>query len=636
MSFDQLPNTEVLLRLQVPDSGRVTGIDAVTWNSEDDATAYNAVESSGSILPSSPTWTNHTLALTKADVSALDPDDHPWVMLHIQFSDGGNHWGGSHWALLQWTDEGFVLKLRSWGLDGVEICITTGSSQTVLPLALTVSQVTANPERVFALGDGGSRKRFRYDRQARNYLLMREFEDEFVWHRGRSDERVYPDLQANTTWNDGTIATAIHDLTRYGEDDARDRDRVMRTRLFPPNRRGPVSRENIAARRRWGQWYPVYRTSRSRDPVSTERNGVKRAWAYLQHVATLAPGRVVEMIVLSHAIVQGPSHFHSSNRPSHVSGFSGALPAFASGATFWVTGCNSHTKPPGGDEHLVQRQALTRVEGHVRAFIRLSTGVEQLYTHFGTLSRQPDSATLNEAQQLARSLFEEHPDNSGYQRWQIPGTTEDSLATQNATWSSRAGTQIRRISGFNTRATTILTWANADTPTDAQFTAAVTAAEWYAREITWDAVKALTLSGDTITNWIDRARRVLSASVHYVAAVAHMARANNRSDLRCLGGNPGMDGIHLGVTVTPVGDDGSTTTLNRMVISAYTRSHSYSRHNRPWLMAFYARFGLFPAMVLEYFNYQGLLDASGEVNATRTGVATLDRGFDYGTLHPTQ
>ena len=71
------------------------------------------------------------------------------------------------------------------------------------------------------------------------------------------------------------------------------------------------------------------------------------------------------------------------------------------------------------------------------------------------------------------------------------------------------------------------------------------------------------------------------------------------------------------------------------MISAYTRSDSYSRHNRPWLMAFYARFGAFPAMVLEYFNYQGLLDSSGEVNATRTGVTSIDRGFDYGTLHPT-
>ena len=114
MSFNDLPDTEVLLRLQVPDSGHVTGIDAVTWDSEDDAEAYATVETSGSILPSSPTWTDHTLTLTKADVSALAPADHPWVMLHLQFSGNGNHW-----ALLHWTDEGFVLKLRSWGFDGV-------------------------------------------------------------------------------------------------------------------------------------------------------------------------------------------------------------------------------------------------------------------------------------------------------------------------------------------------------------------------------------------------------------------------------------------------------------------------------------------------------------------------------------
>lgn len=637
MSFDALPDSERLLRITVPHPDRLTAIEGASFRDEDDALEHESVRERASVLPSSPTWSGNHLWLTKADLAALDPGDDPWVLLHLIFSDGSEGFGGEHWALVRWTDQGFTLQLRSHGFDGVEMCITTGSPQTMLPLALSVDEVIANPERVFAIGDGGSGKRFRYDWQVRTYLLMREFQDEFVWGRGDSDERRYPDLAGDTTWNDGTIVTTIHRFRRFREGNGWDSERVVRTRLFPPNRGGPLSRENRASERAWGQWYPVYRTSRRRDPISTEENAVRRAWAYLRHVATTAPGRVTELVAISHAIVQGPTGFGSpSNRPADLEAVATAavLPAFARGATFWVTGCNSHTKAPGEDEHLVQRQTLTRVEGHVRAFIRLSQGMATLHQHMTTLATAPSSDVHQQAVALVLALFEDHPDQRDLQRWQMPGPTEGGLATMNAHWRNRPGNQIRRIRGFDTRADALLAWARADSPSDARFRSALEAVDWFGAEITWDAVKERSIDSHTISEWIDRARRVLSASVHYAAAFAHLAADNGRSDVHALGGNPGMDGIHLSVTITTVDEDGATGTLSNREITGYTRSDSYSRHNLPWLLAFYARFGLFPATPLGYFDYQGLLDGSGNVPTSRTGVVT-DRGFDIQTLHPT-
>ena len=646
-----LPGDTPLLMLWAPDPSRFEHIVATSFRSEADARefAYHGEWTPRLLPPGAPSWSGSWLTLTKDDLAALPLAEEPWVHLRIKFGETG-----SHWALVHWNDEdaGFELHLATRDLYGLDVCVALFGFGFDPPLCLVASHVPENPERVFIVGDGDSSKKFRYDKQVGTYLLAREVSDELWWDTDDSDHELMclGNLGETLPFDDGTIATLVKRLVEYHDGGAENHDRVTYTRLFPPGYDGSIDWS-----RDFGHWYPVFRTGSDTDPVTEARGdqAVERGLGYLRWVGAHARGRVREVVIVSHAVVAGPSHVgEPATSPGDLESWDATvLDAIAQDGVFWVTGCNADggTFPDDraerrdvsrelrrvkselrGDElgaeerealedekdrlsarydmlGIVHRQALASVEGTIRAYLRLTVGVSDV---LGCLAG-PD---IEAARTRAIEVFGVHPEHPEQQRWQLPGSDEGALIQLNPAYGERHGPRIAALGGLSDREATILGFGQGErSPAEAQ-----EALAWIRDNVTWERVLELTVADRTVGQWLERARRVLSSELHYVAAFARMAAQAGRGDIRAYGGLPGQDGQHLVVKLDP--DD-----EKERVISAYLRNPVWSRSNPPWLILFYRRFG-FPADdPLWYLDYSGgRLDAQGQVAAA----------FDHTSLEP--
>ncbi|MFO0651292.1 MAG: hypothetical protein U0326_34020 [Polyangiales bacterium] len=627
MKWSDVPVDALLIDLTSPSLDGVASLNITAFDSETDALDHR-VSAATPRLRLAPLGAR---VLKKADLDALDPAKHPWMLLWLSL-DGAREPGmfarRNHWALITWsaTHDAFHLLLRSWGLNGFNCGVAIPAIHFLPPLALFADGAAPmNPERVFVVGDGGSAGHD-YRRQVRTYVLMREFADTPTWtatgeHLPNLAET--PDTPAAPRHHDGCIVTLVENRAPY--------ERVSYTRLLPPFEAGPLSAEG--EKRAWGQWYPVYRVTRGDDPIDGDRNALTRAYAYMRWVGANAPRRVQEFVVVSHAYVRSPLNLggdFNHNRPEvdFAGDLTPVLDAFADASTFWVTGCNvdgggSQLYEPH-DRRLVAAQAIANVEGTTRAFRRLTAGVGAVRW---ILSLGDEAA----AKTLAARVFGPYEKHSSFAGWQLPGDDEGSLKALDADYSRRPGTVIASDRTFATNADLIARWGAGDhkvTSDDARG-----ALEWISTNVTWawvrDRPMALTVSelrSDGLTNpcdytvgeWIDGAREVLSASVHYVAAFAHHARA--RAGIRAYGGVPGMDGQHLSVEITARftrdGQERAVVIPGSGQVTAYRRAADYQKSVLPWMLLFYRRFGFGTDHPLWYLDYAGShLTASGEVAA---------------------
>jgi hypothetical protein len=462
------------------------------------------------------------------------------------------------------------------------------------------------------------------------YVLIEEFGENLQWVGN-----PIPGHPQSLTFDDQLMVTLI--------DDRGTRPRTQYARLFPPDQIRPVSDANLASRRAYVQWYPIQRHENNHDPINMDR-GVRRLYGYLDWVGRNAPGRVRRAMIVSHAIVRGPTHFSDNGEQTDFTAGQftvTALAAFSADASFHVTGCNSNTSTVRNGNSLIARQMVAKLEGNLRARIRLNEGLTRLHALLVELrgyllSSQPNANLAPDTEQLARdivaALFDDHPSHAGIARWRIPDATEGALSSQDAVYSGRDGELIQNQRNFATHVTNLKAFGNRADNTEPQVADATTEVNWLLERCAWARVGALQVDGRSISHYLTDVNTLLSAGVHYVAAFAHFASGNGRGDIRAFGGNPGQDGQHLTVTITVDNGLGNTASLNNTMVTAYTRAASWSRHNRPWLLALYRRYGLDEDDVYGYFRYDGRLNVAGAFIGS-TGPGT-ESGCDYTTLNP--
>lgn len=628
MKWSAVPSDAPVIDLSSTSLDAVGSLTITSFQTQSDALACRSDDAPHATLaPLSPR------VLTPTDLAHVDPGRRPWLMLWFSF-DGAREPGmfgkRNHWALIAWSeaDSAFHLVLGTYSVAGFNGGVAA-APPLCPPLMIFVCETPRpNPERVFAIASGGHAGHD-YRGQVRTYVLMREFVDAQKFTNGHAWESVteqYPDLPATAETagtprhHDGGIITLIEHLPDGYE-------RVTYTRLFPPFGTKALTEEG--AKRDWAQWYPVSRVKRSDDAIDDDRNALRRAYAYLRWVGANAPGRVEELAIVSHAYVRSPLNFggtFNTNRAEadFVGDLTPLLDAFAAKATFWVTGCNvdggGSQGYATGDKRLVSARALASVEGITRAHIRLTRGVAAVLAHLAFNHEQV-------ARDFAARDFGPHPSNASLASWQLPSDDEGALIRMSADAGGRTGKVIASDRDLSERTRRLLRWGRGEA--DVATADALADLHWIVANITWDWVRArpfpqvvneLRDDGETTTcsytvgEWIDNAREVLSARVHYVAAFANKTRS--RPGLRAYGGVPGYDGQHLSVRInaSAAAANGETITAAWSgQVTAYRRSASYQNAVLHWMLLFYSRFGFRTDHPLWYLDYSRGLDAAGEV-----------------------
>ncbi|MCB1735349.1 MAG: hypothetical protein H6981_10755 [Gammaproteobacteria bacterium] len=562
------------------------------------------------------------LYIDSTQLAPLAIGTHGWVRLRL---DSGDDYG-SDYVVIHWDEDRQQLVCD---MHTINVGVTPAWGQSPLqvdPLDIQQRGVPQGKEWVALSGRDGD-----YARQAMIYALIEEFGERLRYvDTNLGLNEVIPGHPQSLTFDDQLEIVAM--------DDNGAAPRTRYVRLFPPDELQPVSADNLASKRRYVQWYPVEIFPRATDPISTAR-GTDRFYQYLQWVGQHAPGRVQRAMIVSHAIVRGPTHFSRNGQQSDFSGrvTTDFLNAFTRNGSFHVTGCNSNSSVVRNGDSVLQRQEMAVLEGNIRAAARLRDGLQSLRTYLEYVENGINVAAAEaDSKRIIGELFDDHPDFAGVQRWRIPGDTEGSLKSQNPTysWSGRGrdGDIVARQRNTSTHIERLQEFATRESNTAANADDAIGEVDWLLERTAWDRVGELSWNSKTFNDRLKDIQDVLSADVHYMAAFAHFAALNGRPDIAAYGGNPGQDGQHLTVTITVDDGNGHQADLADTQVTAYTRAAAWSAYNRPWLVALYRRFGLYEADVYGYFRYDGKLDGTGRF-VGNTGPNTQN-GCDYGTVNP--
>lgn len=660
MGWAKLSDETVLISINLPAGVTPELVKAVRgtgFASRAAAMEHKDPHERGTDLLKGRSWKGQVLELRKKDLAEkLDPSKHPGLLLEVSFGEGV--W--SLYAMFEWHEgESFSFYepcLQSLQLTCVSAAVSVGFDATVssVPAYVFVNELPQAPpegwERVFL--SGGNRKnktwgKSPYPDQVRTLLLVQEFsEEKVVRYEKAGSVHTYEGQQLSggvpSRHDDHNVVTHITANSHSAQ------SRITYVRLFPPLepvRR--VSRANLAAKRPWGQWYPVYRIGSQKDPHTDKKKGIERLYKYLKWIAGSkeAKGRVRMATVVSHAIVSGPSQIcGGGGKVEHLQKLGkgrGIEDALGKGALFWITGCNSHLNEDVDEKP--ERKAINNVEGILRARIRLKTGLEPIVQAL-------EGDQLDSARTRIKALLAEDADHTGFQAWQVPGKTEGGeLRQAKPTYGDRDGTKLKSLKGgdpsraVSAHLKTLKDWAESEesdpAPESPTQDEAKDAAEAVLEALEWSDDKSsfqktIKVKGEhsteTIETWLEASRKNLDAKHHYAAAFAKMAHQAGRKDIRVWGGNPGMGGEHLRVSVLLDDDvviqyqEGGEKKKHAQEISAYYRQPSWSAYSWPWTLAYYRRFGLEPQDFLGYFRYD---------YATIKERKKVD-DLDLETLHP--
>lgn len=629
-------------------------------------------------------WDHGRLRLTKRNLTQTLSDwtsdriDTPYLLLTLSYS-GENGPYGSHYALLGWgEDRGLHCPLCSLTVQEVKVKLAYEdvlAGEEISGLPENVRLVVTEPppqrkERVFVSGGGGDQGH-EYQTQVRAYVLLQEFGEEMDY-----DSYPIAGNPQSLRYDDETIVTLI-DAPEAS--DGRTRQRIQRVRLFPPNTTAPVTSENLNdSGRKWLQWYPVERYERGADPANTGgKRGMEWVYEYLKWRGRKTPKTVVEFTVFSHAIVRQVTHFETNGDVTdfHGNTHEGILKAFAEGSCFRIMGCNSDTSTSSGGD-LIHRHNLGTLEGVLRARARLVDGLRDLHglLRYIVANRESEhkdpTPTLpplhdgvQEMEDRGRELFgsavangynvtavnEKQVTEGGTDAWQVPSEEEmwepprsdvmqfELLREYEPLYdhASKTGSLIK--SHVSEEINTVKTWINNHVEVaSGELNEAI---ETALRRLKWEEVKTLKVGGweiaeKSIQDWVKDTRKLMSSDLHYAASFAHLVSRHERNGIRVFGGNPGLDAQHLKVEISvSVGD--TTRTMEGEEVSAYVREPSWSRHCRPWLLAFYRRFAQSPSDPFGYFRYDRRLDEGGDFKGWSSGDAEIDEdlGFNYGSVH---
>lgn len=622
MKWNEVHDETLVIVIQSADLDSLHHVEITSFSSERRLQACESPHRSVRIEPLFSSDNPPLLHIYKNDLTPLDIATHGRLRIRVHSGERN----GSDYAFVHWDEESAHLVCD---LLTINLGVTPVWGQSPLrvdPLDIQQRMVPQVKEWVALCGRNGA-----YAEQAMTYLLIEEFGESLRYvDRGLGLDEAIEGHPQSLTFDDQLQFTRI--------DDKNTQPRTKFVRLFPPDQLKPVSDENLAARRPHVQWYPVETHPRTTDPVSTAR-GVDRFYQYMQWVGEHAPGRVIRAMIISHAIVRGPTQLSRNGRQTDFSGrvTHHFLAAFDRNGSMHVTGCNSNSSVVANGDNVLQRQQLAVVEGNIRAAARLRAGLDDLKTYMeyvvnGVNAEQAEA----DCKRIIGELFDAHPDFAGVQKWRLPGADEGGLIDQRPdySWSGRRrdGDVIRRQRNMNAHIGRLREFEQRASNTPAQASNAMDEIDWLLERAEWGRVGDLSLYGKDIKDYLQEVRDLLSADVHYMAAMARFAAANGRPDIRAYGGNPGMDGQHLQVTLTVDDGEGRTAVLPTREVTAYTRAKAWSACNRPWFVALYRRFGQFEADVYGYFRYDGKLDNAGRFTGN-TGPDT-EHGADYRTVHP--
>ncbi|MCP5142821.1 MAG: hypothetical protein H6926_00990 [Chromatiales bacterium] len=622
MRWDEVADHTVVLMIQAASEDSLDHVEVASYASRqsllDCATPHQTVRIDLLYATIDPPL----LEITNTQLASLAVQTHAWLRVRLSAGEAK----GSDYAVVHWDDDSQMLVCD---MHSINLGVTPSFGQAPLvvdPLDMQQRGVNQGLEWVAISGRDGD-----YARQAMVYALIEEFGESMRYiDRNLGLDEAIPGHPQSLTFDDQL------EITLMDDNGAAPRTRYVR--LFPVDELQPVSAANLAARRRNAQWYPVEIHNRAADPVSTAL-GTDRFYQYLQWVGANAPGRVLRAMIVSHAIVRGPTHFSRNGQQTDFSGrvTTQFLAAFARNASFHVTGCNSNSSVVRDGSSVLERQELAVLEGNIRAAARLKAGLDDLRTYLEYMQNDVNAdAAEADAKRIIGELFYEHPNFAGVERWRIPGDAEGDLKSQNPTyvWAGRGrdGDIVGRQRYMSTHSGRLRDFAARASNTAAQVDDAIDEVDWLLERASWARVGALSWNSKTFSERLKDVHDVLCANVHYMAAFAHFASANGRADIAAYGGNPGQDGQHLTVEITLDDGAGHSAVLPAAQVTAYTRAAAWSAYNRPWLVALYRRFGMFEADVYGYFRYDGKLDATGNFIGN-TGPNT-EHGCDYATVHP--
>jgi hypothetical protein len=581
--------------------------------------------------------------LSKADFGKLDLDKAKFVQIQIVWPEAF----GVAWGKFDASSGTIELEMRTPSVccSSVVLAGTPGQPE---PLLLDATYPGKTIEYVLLAGDGGS-DGHDYPGQAISYLLISEFSSEATL-----ESRPIPSDSVTALWPEEHVqATVIH-----AQDAAKKwptpQDRVTWTRLWPADRNHYASTANL--KRKWFHWYPIGRVVRSKDSIASS-GGLGRLYDYLNWVGEHHPGRVREVLVISHATLIGPSFLFTEqgkasqafaqhgNGPGNgdIAARSHLFAALCPGAQWIVTGCTKATLSPArspavtsgsvGAEPLVLPRLIDELEAHIRTAERLRRTLRELQT-----AASAAAPCVGDVSQLIDAVVGKPADD--LYRWQRPGLDETEFRVLYRA-EDHSGERILKLSGIKDglkRLGALLTGTGSLTPD--QVAAAASIAGELLEAVRWEAVCGIEFAGEldkatykrTLLEWIRHARLALSAQTNFAAGLCWFAKKDGGlglEDVFFASGVPGWGSLHLEATVRVLDEAAAAHSLpGTYVFSTHFKGLAHYGAFA-WNLTFLARFGqtpLWPYCFLPYTT--GQLDADG----TWLGVQGYGDGFNYESL----